>query len=175
MNRQQKEATVADFKERLNSSTAVFLVNYKGLNVSQLQDFRKQLKENQGLFKITKARLMKIATKDLEGYGEFEKQLKGQVGLVFALDEAPPVAKKIVTFSKKNESLELLSGLFESSLITKEEIVSLSSIPGKEELFARLAGALTSPLVNLSGVLKEVGGKLARVLKAVAEKGSKEK
>lgn len=174
MNRQQKEAVVVDFKERLNSSKTVFLVNYKGLSVNQLRNFRKQLRKTQGTFKVAKARLMKIAARDAAISSEFGDQFKGQVGLVFVSNEAPPVAKEIVNFAKENERLEVISGLFESNLITKEEVISLSSIPAKDLLFARLAGALMGPLVNLSGVLKEVGGKLARALKAIAEKSGKE-
>jgi large subunit ribosomal protein L10 len=178
MNRQQKDTAISDVKDYLTRSQAAFLVNYKGLTVAQLQKFRKELRVEDGVFKVTKARLMKLAADKIEAGEGFKENFKDQVGLVFALQEAPPVAKVIRTFAKENEALEIVVGYFENHVISKEEVISLASVPSKNVLFGRLAGALQSPLSGLAFTLSAVVSKLAYALDAVVKKkkdeGSKE-
>jgi len=157
MNRQQKQAVIADFKVKINGAKSVFIVDYKGLTVSQLQDFRKQLRSAGSTFKITKARLIKIAAQNYVDSDDFAKDLKGQIGLVFTDGEVSPVAGKIVDFAKDNETFKIISGVHESKILTKDEIVFFASLPTKDVLFARLAGALISPMAKLAYVLKEMG------------------
>ena len=156
MNRQEKQAVIADFKDKMNGAKSVFIVDYKGLTVSQLQDFRKQLRSAGGTFKITKARLIKIAAQDYVDAEDFSKGLRGQIGLVFTDGEISPVAGKIVNFAKDNESFKVISGMHESKVLTRDEIVFFASMPTKDVLFARLAGALISPMAKLAWVLKEM-------------------
>ena len=109
MNRQQKEAVIKAFKAELTESNAAFLVKYRGLNVSQLQSLRTDLRQAGGRLKVTKARLMKIAAAEIDGIDGFKEDFKDQVGLVFAKEEVPSVAKKLVDFSKEkpHDCLEL--------------------------------------------------------------------
>lgn len=175
MNRQQKEAAVSGIKDMLSQADGTFLVNYRGLSVSQLQEFRNNLREEKGVLKVTKARLMKLAASELELAEEFKGDFKNQVGLVFALKESPAVAKKIVDFSKKNEALEILSGFFESRKISKDQIVSLASIPSREVLLAQLVGSLQAPIAGLAFTLNMLLVKLVYVLEEVArQKGEKQ-
>lgn len=156
MNRQHKEAVVIELKDMFAKANASFLVEYKGVSVPQLQALRRQLREQRGFLKITKARLMKRATENLEAIDGFRQNFKEQVGLIFALDEAPGVAKKIVDFSKENESLKVIAGYFESQVMSKEEVVALASIPSREVLLAQLVGALQAPLSQFAACINQL-------------------
>ena len=171
MNRQQKEAIVANFRDLFIQSQAAFLVNYKGLSVKDMQSLRSTLRTGGAQLKVTKARMMKIAVEGIDGIDDFNKNLKGQVGLVFVKDEAvPAVAKQLVTFAKKNESLEIDSGFFESKVLSKERIEFLAFLPSKEVLLAQVVGLMQSPIVNFVRVLNMIVIRLLLVLKQVAEK-----
>jgi large subunit ribosomal protein L10 len=154
MNRQEKEQVVADVRAMFKGAEAAFLINYKGLPVQLMQNLRKQVREASGTFKVTKARLMKIASKDLAGVAEFAEKFEDQVGLIFAKTEATVVAKRIVEFAKTNEALTIVAGFFEERLISKEEVVALGSIPSREVLLATLVYTLQAPMVNLVGTLE---------------------
>lgn len=171
MNRQQKEAIVQNFSQQLNESKASFLVGYKGLTVAQLQALRGQLREVDGTFKVTKARLMKIAAQDIDGIDGFKDAFKDQVGLVFVNGEVPTVAKALVKFAKGNEKLDIVSGFFESQTMTKDQISRLASLPSKEVLLAQLAGTLQAPVRNFAGVLNQMIVRLVYALDQVAKKG----
>lgn len=159
MNRQQKTQAVADVRNMFDGAEAAFLVNYKGLSVQLMETLRKQVRAANGTFKVTKARLMKIAAKDVKGVDDFVGKFKDQVGLVFAKKDVTVVAKSIVDFSKKHESLGIVAGFFEARLISKDEVVALGAIPSRDVLLAMLVSTLQAPMVNLVGTLEAKANK----------------
>ena len=167
MNRQQKEAAVADFKNLFSGSKAAFLVGYKGLTVSQMQNLRRDLRSVDSQLKVTKARLMKIAAKDVEGVDEFSEFFKDQVGLVFANKEVPPTAKKLVEFAKNDASLTILSGFFDSKVISKNEINFLANLPTKDILLAQVVGTIQAPISGLARLLNMMLIRLLYCLKEI--------
>ncbi|MFA5074569.1 MAG: 50S ribosomal protein L10 [Candidatus Babeliales bacterium] len=174
MNRQQKEAVIKDVKKLFSDSHATFLIGYKGLDVANLQSLRKKLREDGGLFKITKARLMKISAKDIDSSIEsFCDTFKGQVGLVFAQKEVPSIAKKLVDFSKENELLEIISGFFDSKFLSKSDVNYLANLPSKEVLLAKLLGTMQAPTRNLAVLLNMMVIRLLYTLKQISEKEQK--
>ena len=171
MNRQQKEAVVASFKELFTNSQASFLVRYKGLDVKGMSDLRTKLRENGGELKVTKARLMKLAAEGIEGIDAFKDEFKEQVALVFAYGEVPTVAKQVVEFSKENKALEVLSGFFESKVLSSEEVMYFATLPSREVLLAQVASLLQAPASNLARALTSPMQQLASGLKQLSERG----
>ena len=169
MNRKEKEAVVSNFKEMFMSTQASFLVCYKGLKVKDIHSLRKNLRERGGSMKITKARLMKIAAEGIDGIEPFVDSFKDQVGLIFASQEAPAVAKQIVDFSKENKNLQIVSGFFESKVLSTKDVEMLASIPSREVLLAQLASVLQAPVANLAQDLQMLIVQLLYALKGVAE------
>lgn len=166
MNRQQKEHIVASVRQMFDGAQAAFLVNYKGLSVHDMQTLRKKIREANGTFKVTKARLMKRASFDVQGAEDFSSNFKDQVGLVFANNEVTVIAKHITEFAKDKESLKIVAGFFENRLLSKEEVVALGSIPSRDVLLATLVYTLQASMINLVGTLEaklakdqEEGGK----------------
>lgn len=156
MNRQEKESAIKEVIELFKASEAAFVVNYKGLPVALMQVLRKGLLENGSSFKVTKARLMKIAFKDFQGTEEFSENFKDQVGLVFVPKDISAVAKKLVNFSSENPALNVVSGFFESKVLDKNKIKFLASLPSREVLIAQLAGTLQAPMSYLARALQLV-------------------
>ena len=170
MNRQQKEAVVSEVRDKLASSQATFLVGFKGLTVSKMQTLRDDLRKLDGTIKVTKARLMKIASEKIEGSADFNNHLKDQVCLVFAEKEVPPVAKALFDFSKKNNLLRVISGLFENKTLTTEQVDFLAKLPPKEVLLAQLAGTLQAPYASFARILHTMIARLLYALKQISEK-----
>ena len=170
MNRQQKEAVVADFKDMLSQSQASFIVNYKGLDVSGMISLRRKLRESGGKLKVTKARLMKVAAEGIDGIDHFKDDFKDQIGIVFALDEVAPIAKQLVEFAKRNKNLEVVSGFSESKVLSKSEVEFFASLPSREVLLAQLLGVLQAPITGLARVINAPMQQLVSVLDAIAKK-----
>ena len=172
MNRQEKVQVVDLVKQLFAESEATFLVGYKGLDVDSMQSLRRELRSSQAVLKVTKARLMKIAAQNVNGADQFSDNFKDQVGLVFAKSDISVVAKKLVDFSKDNNSLAIVSGFFESKLMTREQIIVLASLPSREVLLAMVAGTVQAPIAKFVFLLKLLMMRLVIVLQKASEKGA---
>lgn len=170
MNRQEKELVVQFLKERFVQSPASFVVGYKGLTVSQMQELRSQLRKEGGLLKVAKARLLKRAVGDLEDKGAIEPYLKEQIGVVFASDEAPAVAKVLNTYAKGNKALELIMGRLDGETLDAQAVVRIASLPSKDVLRAKLCGTLQAPVSRFVFALNMQLLKLLLVLKQIEAK-----
>ena len=174
MNSKQKQVIVSDFKELLTKSMATFLVNYKGLNVSQMQTLRKSIREEGGILKITKARLMKIAAqKGIQEVGalkDFQESFKNQIGLVFSQGEKiSTIAKKLVDFSEESKKLDVIAGIFEAKILTKEDIKVLASLPSRDVLLGIVIGTMQAPITGFVRLLHQLIARLLYVLKQIGE------
>jgi len=174
MNRQKKEAVVADCRSLVEESQATFLVNYRGVDVSGLQSLRRTLRDNDGHMKVTKARLMKIAVDGVDGIDAFRDELKDQVGLVFAKSDASTIAKELSNFSKDYSSFGIVAGFFEHRSLSKEQVNFLASLPSRDVLFGQIAGTLQAPISGFARLLNMMIVRLAFVLKQASEKGVQE-
>ncbi len=170
MNRQQKELVVSLLRENFAQSPASFIVDYKGLTVSQMQNLRSKLRACGGSLKVAKARLMKIAVGDLEDGQALVPYLKDQIGVVFASDELSAVAKALSEFAKNNEALQLVVGRLDGSLIDKQAISRMALLPSREVLLAKLCGTLNAPISRLAFVLNMQIVQLLLVLKQIIDK-----
>ena len=167
MNRQQKETVVRALRESLKASKASFLVDYKGLTVVQMQQLRGQLRDKGGRLQVAKARLMKRAAGDLDGVEILLPFFKEQVGLVFAMQESPAIAKVLHEFSKEHKALELVAGCLEAQLLDVQAIVRMASLPSKEVLLGQVCCMLNAPISGLVRLLNMLILRLLLVLKAI--------
>lgn len=156
MNRQEKSQLVTELKDQFTQATGSILVGYKGLSVNQLQKLRRGVRHNGGQFKVTKARLMKLAAQDLEIAQPLIPYFKDQVGLVFMETQDPAIIKFLHTFSKENVGLKLVAGSMESKLVDASTLVRLASLPSREVLLSQLCGVLKAPISKLAFVLQQV-------------------
>lgn len=168
MNRQEKEQTVKALRQEFDNAEASFVIDYKGLNVSQITDLRRRLRKNNGQLQVAKITLIKRALENSD-VTSLASILENQVAVVFAQKEPPTVAKVLSEFSKEYDQVKILGGSFESSLLTREEVELFASLPSREVLLAKLCGTLQAPITALAYVLNAHLQKLLLVLKSIEE------
>jgi large subunit ribosomal protein L10 len=156
MNRQHKEEIVQELHADFAGSTGAFVVGVQGLTVGQMQKLRVALRQQGGKLKVAKARLMKRAAEDISGPENLKPSLKGQIGLVFAMKEAPAVAKVLHDFSKENGSFKLIGGCIDTMMLDSVSIVRIATLPSREVLLAQVCGTLKAPTTGLVSVLSAV-------------------
>jgi large subunit ribosomal protein L10 len=156
MNRQQKELVINQLSKQFQESQAAFVVQYKGLTVAQLQKLRKDLYQKGSNLHVAKARLMKRAVDPVEDAQQLVPYFKEQVGLVFARQEPPAIAKLLHNFSKENNALKLVAGIFDSKMYDASSLARIATLPPREVLLAQLCGLLKHPMTSLAVVLKEI-------------------
>ncbi|MBW2451988.1 MAG: 50S ribosomal protein L10 [Deltaproteobacteria bacterium] len=168
MNRQSKEAVVAEFAEKLQATKAAYLADYRGLNVEQATALRCKLHEAGVEYRVVKNTLLRLAAKgsDAECLDEF---LVGPTAIAFAKEDPVAPAKALVEFAKSHEAFELKAGVLDGKLLSPADIKALSDLPSREELLAKMLGSMSAPASNFVGVLAAIPRSMVQVLSAIKD------
>ena len=165
--RADKVAEVAELKDVLSAAT-IILTDYQGLNVKEISAVRRKLKEAGGGYRVVKNSLFELASAGLDA----EKLAEGLVGptaIVHTQDDPVAAAKALQEFAKGAHPIKVKAGVVDGHLLSAAQIVELSKIPGKQQLYAMVVGGLQSPITGLVGTLQQLISQLVFTLQAVAD------
>jgi large subunit ribosomal protein L10 len=172
--RSEKVAVVDEVRERLDSTSAALLTEYRGLDVTAISDLRRALRAAGGEYKIYKNTLVRFAARDL-GL-ELEELLTGPTAIAFITEkpdgspgDAVDVAKALRDFAKVNPNLIVKGGVLGTQPLTADEARALADVEPREVLLAKLAGAMAAPMVQFAGLLEALPRNFAYGLKALID------
>jgi len=166
----KKNAKMAMLASELQSSTSAIIGTFKGLTASKDFELRKVIRAAGGNYHVVKN---KLAAKSSEGT-KVEAALQGLKGVssvAYTSGDPVALAKALSTWVKENAEFTFKLGIVDGKVITVEEIQSLATLPGKEELFSKLLFLIQSPAQRLATVINATGRNLAVVVNMAAEQG----
>mgnify|MGYP001114695517 CR=1 FL=1 len=169
MEKQLKEKTVKNIKEKFDKSKVVILTEYKGLNMAQISGLRSKLRTVEAEYRIFKNTLVALATKE-KAYDGLDKLLVGPTAILFGYKDQVLPAKVLSEFVKENEKLNIKGGILEGKLVDTKTISALSKLPSREALIAKVVGGVKAPITNLVFDLKGIINKLGFALNAIRDK-----
>ena len=152
-NKEAKKQIVEDIKAKIQASKSIILIDYKGLTVAEDTAFRSKMRESNTEYKVLKNTLLKKAFNELN-VTDFDSDLNGPTAVAFGHDETSAAKVACDMCKDTNDKISV-----KSAYVDVKVVKELASIPSKEVLVAKLAGAL-------SGIVRG----LAVALNAVAEK-----
>lgn len=164
----KNQETLAVIKEGLSNAGAVWVVDYCGLTVKEVQELRRSVREAGASMKVYKNTLVHIALEDAE-LPTLDDMLNGPSAFVFAGEDVAAAAKAVKNFAKGNDKLEIKGGLMEGKAVTAAEVEAIASLPSREELLAHIAAAINGVAKALAVCVNGVPQGLAQVTKAVAD------
>jgi large subunit ribosomal protein L10 len=170
--RAEKVAVVDEVRARLSGSDAVLVTEYRGLKVKDLEALRRSLAPLGAEYRVYKNTLARIAAS--QSAAGFTDLLSGPTGLAFVKGDAAAVAKAVREFARTNPLLVIKGGLLGASVLGPREAAALADLPSREQLLARLAGALAAPLQGFAGLLSAVPRNFAYALTALRDQRSAE-
>ena len=170
---QMKTQLVEEIKEKIENAQSIVIVNYRGLNVSEVTELRANFREAGVDYKVYKNTMMRRAFAEL-GFSELDEILKGPSAVAFSMEDAVAGAKVASNFSADHEKLEIKSGIVDGKIISVEEVKDLAKLPSREVLVAQVLGGLNAPIQGLANVLTGNLKGLAVVLQAIADKKEQE-
>jgi large subunit ribosomal protein L10 len=152
---EQKKQIVDEISDKLKASVSTIIVDYRGLDVSEVTELRKQLREAGIEFKVYKNTMVRRAAEaaGLEGLNEF---LTGPNAIAFCNEEVVAPAKIINNFAKEHEALEIKAGVVEGAITSVEEVKAIAELPSREGLLSMLLSVLQAPMRNFALATKAV-------------------
>ncbi len=159
------------YKNLIEDSKALFIVDYKGVTVEEITAIRRKFNECNSKYKVVKNSLFKIATKDTE-FEEVTKDLVGTNGVIFIKDDPVAVAKTLNDILKDYSSFEYKTGILEGKIVEEASLKALAQLPPKEVLQAQLLALFVAPATNMVNLLAATPRNFLNLLNAY--KSSKE-
>jgi large subunit ribosomal protein L10 len=171
LNLEEKKEVVAEVSERLAKAQAVVLAEYRGLAVEQITVLRSQARASGVYLRVLKNSLARRAVQGTP----FEKLGDQMVGpLAYGISDDPVAAAKVLhAYAKGNDKLVIKGGAMPGYVMTAKEVGNLATLPGREELLARLMGTMQAPVAKFVQTLNEVPSKFVRALAAVRDQKEK--
>lgn len=168
MAKADKAAAIAELSEKLRTSNAAVLTEYRGLTVAQITDLRTKLRGN-ATYSVVKNTLTELAAKDA-GVTAFDGLLEGPSAIAFVEGDPVEAAKGLRDFAKDNPLLVIKGGVLEGKALTAEEISKLANLESREVLLAKLAGAMKAQLSQAVYLFAAPLAQTARVVDALRQK-----
>lgn len=164
----QKHEVISEIKEAIQNSKSVTIVEYRGLNVSEVTELRTKYRNSNSSYKVYKNTMVNIALKEL-GYEGYEDLLTGPNGFVFSNEDMVQGPKVTAEFSKENEKLVIKGGLLDGDVLNADEVKALAKLPTREVLVAMALGGLNAPIQGFASALNGIITKVVYALNAVKE------
>ena len=169
MNKEEKIEIIAEAKELIENSTALFLTDYSQINVADISDLRNQFRKDGVKYRVFKNTLFKLA---LAESGKFEKladHLVGMTGFAFASTNPVAPAKIIKKYNDTSKKLSLKACSIETEYYDGSRLEELAALPTKDELIAGILGSLNSHASGIVGALNAVFRDLVSVIDEVSK------
>jgi large subunit ribosomal protein L10 len=169
MDRATKEATVGELKTKLAKVTSLVVADYTGLTVPAVTGLRDEFRKAQCEYKVYKNTLFKraIAGTPME---PLAKLFEGTTAVIFSYESPSAPAKVATKYAKDQEKFKLKGAYYEGTVFDAKSIDALATMPGKDELRAKLLATFQAPATNLARTISAAPTNFVYLLAARKEK-----
>ena len=168
---QAKIDKVADLTKRFAEAGSVFITDYSGLNVEQMNKLRKSLRDKGIRYVVAKNTLMNIAAREA-GYADMAEYFEGPTAVAFSGAEPNVPAKILFDAAKEFEKVskpEIKAFYIDRQRYSGADAERIAKLPSREVLLAQVVAAVQGPIANLLGTLDGIMRELIGTIEAVAE------
>ena len=166
---EEKQVIIQEIVEKINRSQSMVLCDYRGLNVAQVTELRRRLREAGVEYKVLKNTMVRFAAREA-GIDGLDDILNGPTAVAFGISDPVAPAKIISEFAKTNDKLQIKAGVLDKKVLTAENVKALADIPPREVLLSMVLRGMQGPISGLVNVLQGNIRNLAYVLAAIQEK-----
>jgi len=168
-----KIENVKEIKERLQSAKSIVLLDYKGVNVEEVNELRKRMRDIGVDYFISKNTFAKRAFNEL-GINELDQWLKGPTAIAVSKKDEIAPTRILPKFRKEimegKDFPRYRIGLIGGKILNPEQLVKLADMPSREELIARVLAGFNAPITGFVGTLGGIIRKFVNVIDQIAKK-----
>ncbi|NIT14207.1 MAG: 50S ribosomal protein L10 [Candidatus Dadabacteria bacterium] len=169
LSKQEKIDLAKEYGEKFKDASSVFVLDYKGLTVKEMQELRRSVKKANAQFSVVKNSVLKYGAQgsDVEKIADM---FVGPTAVAISQEDPVSVAKAFVESVKTLPQVKLKGGLVDGSVVNEAEITNLSKLPSREAMIGQFVGMLNNPLTGFLAVIKNMQTKLVYALTEVKNK-----
>jgi len=153
MSREKKAQTIDKLQDTFSKCSIGILTNYRGLSAPEITVLRRKLRESSVEYKVVKNTLARFAV-ERTGKSNLVSFFEGPVAIAFGYDDITKPAKALTDYIRTSQaSLTIKGGFLGDRLLTPEEVLTLSTLPSREILLAKVLGSMQGPITTLVSCL----------------------
>jgi len=154
MDKQEKERVVTELTERLRQADTLFVADYRGLTMPQIDALRGRLIESGAKFTVVKNTLTRRAA-EAAGVDALLTMLEGPSAIAFIESDGDmvAVAKALADSARETKVLEIRGGLMQGRTLAASDVEELAKLPPFDVLRGQVLAAIIAPLSNLLGLV----------------------
>ena len=170
MKKEEKGEVIEEIKELISNSTSMFLVNYSGVNVADINKLRAEFRKEGINYKVLKNTLFKKALEQTGSYDKFNSQLVGMIGVAFVSENFVSAAKIIKKYFDEKQKFSFKGCYIESTFYGSEQLNTIASMPTKNEIMSGIVGSIAAPATGIVGAINAVIRDLVSVIDEISKK-----
>ena len=172
----EKQAIVAELTKRIQEAKGGLLVDYKGINVAQDTELRRDLRSKGVEYTVVKNTLTRLAL-DNVGLSGLDEHLNGTTSLATSAEDPLVPIHELTEFAEKMNGIFTIKGVFvDGKVLSDAEVAELAPLPSRDALYSKVLGTMLAPITSLAVALGQVveqgGGAPAAAEAAPAEEAA---
>ncbi len=166
----QKKAVVEDISGNLQSANALYVVNYSGISVEQVNGLRASFREANITYKVYKNKLVRRAMEEVGGYEPALDHLEDQNAFIFTKEDPGKPARILKKYIEEHNRPEFKVAIIEGQVFKSNQLDQLAALKSKAEIIGDIMGLLLAPITNVVSGLQAQGSNILGAVREIAKK-----